>query len=310
MIGDGFIGVQWGGGGGVALLLSDDGAVRDRLAFDGELAAMGRDAIAARVADLRRRWPGAPVWLSGMVGSAGGWVDVPRVACPAGPAAIAAGVRHARIGDADCRILPGLSCRSAFGDSDVLRGEEVLALGWLRAAPPRSRALLACVPGRHGKWVAVADGEVRGFHTAMTVELRGLFDGRGALARHLGADAVPDASGTAFTQAVARGAGGGSLARLAFGLHVRIAEGTLAPGDASAALWGLLIGMDVQEALPAWRAPGGARVAVVGAPAVAALYRAALVELGHPADMCDADALAGLGFAAVRDATRKVARAA
>ena len=46
-----------------------------------------------------------PIWLSGMVGSRNGWVEVPYIDCPAGPDSIAASLLRLTAGDHEIAIV-------------------------------------------------------------------------------------------------------------------------------------------------------------------------------------------------------------
>jgi 2-dehydro-3-deoxygalactonokinase len=255
------------------------------------LADLDRDGIVEHVDRLRARWPDVrgPLLLSGMIGSAMGWEEIARVDCPAGPEAIADGAVAGRIGDHAVLFLPGLACEQRFGDPDVLRGEEVAAIGALEQAGGRAGLFLS-VPGMHGKWLAHDGAKITQFHTSMTVELYRMLAERSVLAPLMAAE---PSEGTAFRAGVARGAEGGGLARLLFAARSNVQAGRMEAGDAASFLWGVVIGSDVRENLPL--APGAASL-VAGAPMVASLFAAAIRQLGGAAEIADNDRLTAAGF--------------
>ena len=69
-------------------------------------------------------------------------------------------------------IVPGVS-QAACAGADVMRGEEVQALGAVAAGlVPRDGR--TCHPGTHTKWVRIEDGQVATFTTTVTGELYAL----------------------------------------------------------------------------------------------------------------------------------------
>ena len=285
------IAVEWGTTQLRARLFRRDGATLDTHVETMRLADLGRDGIVEHVDRLRARWPDVrgPLLLSGMIGSAMGWEEIARVDCPAGPEAIADGAVAGRIGDHAVVFLPGLACEQRFGDPDVLRGEEVAAVGALEQSGGRAGLFLS-VPGMHGKWLAHDGATITQFHTSMTVELYRVLADRSVLAPLM---ATEPEVGAAFRDGVARGAEGGGLARLLFAARSNVQAGRMAAGDAASFLWGVVIASDVRENMPL--APGAVCL-VAGAPMVASLFTAAIRQLGGTAELGDGDGLTATGF--------------
>lgn len=292
-----FIAVEWGTARLTARWIGADGMLLAEHGEDIRLSELGDVEIAGRLAALRVRWPEAApeLWLAGMIATRIGDGPLPWQACPATPEAIARGARTVVLGDGVvARILPGLSCTSRFGDHDVLRGEEVAAVGAL--ARLRSDALLLSVPGQHGKWIELADSAALRFHTSMTVELHRVLSEGSILAPLMQA---PPADGDAFRRGIARAADGGGLGRLLFSARGAVLARSLSEAEAGAYLWGLLIGADVRENLAV--AGASERPCVVtGSPDVAPLFAAAIRALGTPAELLDGAALSVAGFSALR----------
>lgn len=294
-----FIGVEWGTTRLRARLFDRDGRTLGAHEEHIRLSDLDRAGIAERVGGLRARWPDSigPILLSGMIGSAMGWQEVSRVDCPAGPDAIAAGALRSSIGGHDVVFLPGLACRSRFDDPDVLRGEEVAAVGALAEAGSRAGLMLS-VPGMHGKWLTHVGGKIAHFHTSMTVELYRVLAERSILAPLMAATPHDD---EAFRTGVVRGAEGGGLGRLLFTARSAVQAGEMDAGDAVSFLWGVLIGADVRENLPL---PADATCLVVGESEIAALFAAAIRHLGGKAEVGDADQLTATGFRHLAALTR------
>ncbi|AQR72448.1 2-dehydro-3-deoxygalactonokinase [Sphingomonas sp. LM7] len=287
-----FIAVEWATTQLRARLLAPDGTSLGEYREAVRLADLDREGIAAHLdAIVSHLAEGAErILLSGMIGSAMGWREVPRVACPAGAEAIARGVVEDRIGAHRVAFVPGLHCTSRFGDPDVLRGEEIAALGVL-AELGQERAQLLSVPGMHGKWLDLGAGRVQSFSTSMTVDLHQLLAEHSILAPLM---TPPPEDMEAFAKGVHRAAGGGGIARLLFAARSAVVLGALHEAAAASYLWGVLIGSDVREQIG-----GGADVRVIGAAPAASLFRAAIVQLGGVAREADSDATMARGFAAI-----------
>lgn len=293
-----WIAVDWGTARWRAMLISG-GAVIDSASAELDLRSLDRTGMQRVLTGLVERWPAAaqPLLLAGMIGSEIGLAPVEQLALPADADAIARGARRLCLDGVSVVIAPGLRCRNRFGDPDVLRGEEVMALGALAGSGPVP-TLLACVPGMHGKWLWLEEGEVSTFHTAMTVELATLMCTKSFLAGLMTHPAEP---GPAFTAGVDRGAGGGSASRHLFSVRAAVVAGELEREAAASMAWGIVIGADVGEALAAYGALAPTfAVEVTGPPATAALYRAALEHLGARCRVADLTDLSRDGFAAIR----------
>jgi 2-dehydro-3-deoxyphosphogalactonate aldolase len=284
----------------------------DAAAFASALErALGAAAIASRGA----------VVVCGMAGSARGWREAPYVRAPPGAdarALAAAAVEVAGAGARRVLLLPGVRCASgnANGADDVMRGEETQCLG----AAGGGDALV--LPGTHSKWVRLdARGSIAAHTTFLTGELYALLTTQSILAASVApaaaADAAADADAAA-ADAAAFFAGLRQPAPLAALFSVRVRDVLAAPADrpaarahAAAFLSGALIALELREArawLAAARGDGAPapRVRVIGAPALAARYAAAIndggwaaaeVEPGDAAAAGLAAAAAALGFA-------------
>jgi 2-dehydro-3-deoxygalactonokinase len=253
---------------------------------------------AARFAAAVAPWDQAhgilPAILSGMVGSTIGWREVPYLKCPAMPSAIAAAALRFEADGRGIAILPGLTCRGKTGAPDVMRGEETQILGALRLHPNLARGRhLFCLPGTHAKWVAVTDGAVTQFQTALSGELFELLRRHSVLARD---SSEVDAQSPAFMLGLdfARQNRKADLLHLLFSARSRVVTGEMAKGDAASYLSGLILGKDLATATALFEA-GGA-VQLICTPALAALYGKALGAYDVKSAVIDGDraALAGL----------------
>jgi 2-dehydro-3-deoxygalactonokinase len=283
-----FIAGDWGTSRLRLYLCDASGAVLART--EGEGAAAGGHAM--RFAAAVAAWDGEhgtlPAVLGGMVGSTIGWKDVPYLACPARPEAIAgAALRFEQDGRA-IAIVPGLRCAGP----DVMRGEEVQILGALRLDPALARGRhVFCMPGTHAKWVTVEDGAVLDFNTALSGELFELLRKHSVLARDSGGVDVKSAAFALGLKTVREA--GRDLLHLLFGARARVVTGEMAKADAASYLSGLIIGADVAGGVA--RA-GKSDVILICTPALAALYGAALADYGVPSAVIDGDAAALAGL--------------
>jgi 2-dehydro-3-deoxygalactonokinase len=236
--------------------------------------------------------PSLPVVICGMAGSRQGWIEAPYADTPAplaqvfGRAVAVPGTRR------DVRIVPGIAQRDP-ARPDVMRGEETQLAGIASIAG--SDDLLVCMPGTHSKWVELKDGAVTGFTTWMTGELFSILTQHSILRHAVGS--VP--ARVAADDPVFAAWLGDALAHPedAASRLFRIRASTLLtdmqPGQAAAALSGLLIGSEVGSAKGRF---GSRDVILVGSGALGALYTEALGRAGFAARTVDAEAAVRRGL--------------
>ena len=245
--------------------------------------------FAADVADIRARLGDLPMVLAGMVGSTIGWRDAGYVAVPAGAGDLAARLTWI---DARTAIVPGLSA-CADDRGDVMRGEEVQVLGAAAAGLVPADATIV-QPGTHSKWVTLSGGRIVDFTTAMTGELFALLRRHSILSTQLDTTAAP---GPAFAQGVGEGTAR-DLARSLFGVRAGALLGIRDADGAASYTSGVLIGTEVAARL----ADTDARcIYVVGEPALASLYVAAIGQLGRRAVPVDGERAFVAGIAQIGD---------
>ncbi|MBT0570574.1 2-dehydro-3-deoxygalactonokinase [Curvibacter sp. CHRR-16] len=289
------VGVDWGTTHRRTYALDAAGqCVAESADDDGARACAGRfpAAVTAAVASVQVS-AALPVVLSGMVGSALGWHEVPYLsgdvpvqdmgkhlfAVPDAPASL--------IG-APCVIVPGYCVRSASGQPDVMRGEETQLLGaWALG----QRTGWFVLPGTHSKWVYMDDGRIVHLRTYMTGELFDLLRSQGtvAAAAQAAGDAPWDANAfaqgvqtaTASTTSATSTAGGGplSLSHLLFSARAKVVCKDMPASAVVPYLSGLLIGAELQDV----RSSGLAVESffALGSPQLAQLYAqaASLLDL-------------------------------
>ncbi len=287
------IGLDWGTSNCRAFRIARDGAVLEaREAAKGILAvkdAAFAAAFAEFVGDWRDAHPGAPVLMSGMIGSRQGWVEAPYVELPADTGSLAAALTPAP--GTDARIVPGLAGPALAGGRDVMRGEETQVVGSLTALDGGSGVL--CLPGTHSKWVRVERGRIVSFATFMTGEVYGVLRGHSILGRLMEGNAHDKA---AFADGIARGRGQGGLLHQFFAVRTDGLFADKPPQALASFLSGLLIGHEIRAARAAMPAD---RVVLVGAATLARRYRDALAAESVATDVVTGDAAAARGLATI-----------
>lgn len=268
------IAVAWGKKGFRGWLLADDGtaieARETELGLADVPAGGHAETLTTNCGDWLKRHD-VPVVLAGMVGARGGWVEAPYAPCPLGPGDLLGRAARPNFPGRGAFILPGAVSTDARGDFDVMRGEELQALGV--GALREGKDANLCIPGTHAKLAFLRGGRLTGFRTYVTGELFGLLRNNslvGALAK---GDAFDAAS---FADGVARGAAE-PLAHAVFAARANTLNGKLDPAQVDAYLSGVLIGAE----LAAHPTADGAETVLLAAGPLAERYGAALAALGR-----------------------------
>lgn len=267
------IAIDWGSSSLRAYLLDDDGRVLEtRRDARGILGCDGR--YAEVLVELVGDWPGE-IFLSGMIGSRNGWIELPYLSAPADAEAFAAAMHRHEIAPWPGRglwFVPGLACGTGEDAvPDVMRGEETQLIGL--AALLGSGRHLACLPGTHSKWAWLDAGRLGDFATVMTGELYAVLRQHSLLGRLMRDDDGFDQA--AFLQGVDYSATPDGLSHQLFGARTLALFGKLSDTAAPAWLSGLLLGHEIRhrQGLPA-------QVHLVGSAALATRYGIALAHLG------------------------------
>jgi 2-dehydro-3-deoxygalactonokinase len=237
---DTLLGVDWGTTNRRAYLV--DGAGTE-LAFHqddrGMLAERGR--FGDSLAELRARMgieAGVPVVLSGMIGSAQGWQEVPYLDHAVALDELVhhlAPVRDQAQGQG-CFIVPGY-CRKD-DEVDVMRGEETQLLG----AMALGHHGWIVLPGTHSKWVLLEQGRMKHWKTHMTGELFAMLAREGTLSALLqGGDDQDDAAFDAGVELAIRRL---PFTHALFTVRARVVAGVMPARAARSFVSGLLIGSE------------------------------------------------------------------
>lgn len=207
-----------------------------------------------------------PVIICGMAGSRMGWSEAPYLPCPADPAGLAGALKRAP-GDLNVHLVPGVCVEGP--EPDVMRGEETKVLG----LGLREGVVLS--PGTHPKWIFVREGRISGFRTYMTGEVFQALQAMGTISQ-LAVDGPHDEA--AFSEGVARGRLSPDLLHALFGVRTRALFNRLKPEQVKSFLSGLLIGMEMADALR--EMPGLASVTAIGSASLVHHYSSAARQFG------------------------------
>lgn len=207
-----------------------------------------------------------PVAALGMITSRNGWVEVPYVPCPAGPAELAAGTLRKKLPNgSDIVFLPGLTDMSRRPFPDVMRGEETQILGHGLA---HDATLI--IPGTHSKWAAVKSGRIDRFQTFVTGEIFALLINHSFIAR--GATQPPVEDPEAYRLGLEEAKQSVAMLSLLFSSRTGGLAGKLSADQLRSYVRGLVIGQEFRQAREAGWYAAGDRADIVGNDGLNDLY--------------------------------------
>ncbi|MFC0338404.1 2-keto-3-deoxygalactonate kinase [Kushneria avicenniae] len=282
------IALDWGTSSLRAWLLDGHGQILDsRHEPWGILHTPERDfarAYQTVVGEWRHAHPDLPALACGMIGSRGGWQEVPYVAAPADAGAIASGLIEIETGIDRLALVPGVMQHSDAATGalpNVMRGEETQLIGVMARQPALSQNSLLVMPGTHSKWARVERERLVGFTTHMTGELYAVLREHSILGRpahECQENASEAASLEAFDEGLAnaRAAGSAGLSGQLFSVRSRVLADELSPAASLAYLSGLLIGEEVRSATATLSGTSRPSLALIGDDALCQRYSRAL----------------------------------
>jgi 2-dehydro-3-deoxygalactonokinase len=207
-----------------------------------------------------------PVAALGMITSRNGWVEIPYVPCPAGPAELAAGTtRHSLPNGSELVFLAGLSDPARRPFPDVMRGEETQIVGYGLA----DDAILI-VPGTHSKWAKVKGGRIHGFQTFVTGEIFSLLMNHSFIARGATQPATHDME--AFHLGIDEARNSVAMLSLLFSGRTGGLAGKISPDQLRSYVHGLVIGQEFRQALDAGWYSKGDQATIIGNDGLNDLY--------------------------------------
>ncbi|WP_319531603.1 2-dehydro-3-deoxygalactonokinase [uncultured Cohaesibacter sp.] len=292
-----WVGIDWGTTNIRAYLLDASATILDRHSLARHIKDCNEEGWMNVFKKLVEGWDvtdSTPIIICGMAGSKFGWIEAPYAACPAGVSDLVAKSAHPE-GIQNISILPGLCCKDARGNHDVIRGEETQLLGLFEQSSMISR--LICAPGTHTKWISAENFTVRDFHTTMTGELFGLLTEHSILAQSI-AKSGSGEIGTKFEDGVRMAAEGDGLLANIFKVRANGLFNELAPEDAGDFLSGILVGTDVFQEV-SHLDHGLVSVPLIGPKPLSERYAKALGHFGIEGIVLDAEELTVAGLASV-----------
>lgn len=305
-----FIAVDWGTTNLRAFLMNQDGDIEAQRDSDRGMLKLGTADFETVLSELLGDWltSDLPIYMAGMVGSRGGWQEVPYQQCP---------IKLDDLGEHlvwlstslpnRVAIVPGLQATGIAGHLDVMRGEETQLLGamdWLEAEGLGKDAPLFCLPGTHCKWVQITDGQVVQFSTSITGELFARLDDESSLVK--GLPKSDQLNENAFNKGVLASQQAGGILHHLFSARSRFVCGELRADEVRDYLSGVVIGHDVNDVL-ATQATPTSPVLIIGSQALSERYALALSSRGLNAEFLAANeaSIRGLKRLANRQNTLK-----
>jgi 2-dehydro-3-deoxygalactonokinase len=238
-----FIALDWGTTSFRAYLASMTGEVAATVAAPEGILSVADGNFDAALERHIGEWDVAlPVLAAGMITSRQGWIELPYVACPAGPAELAAALRlHVSNQGRRIYFSTGLSYRAPDGIPDVMRSEETQVFGSFDGGATRF-----ITPGTHSKWITVERERIVSFSTYMTGEVFAALRTHTILGRLI-SDGPDDEAAFARGVQAALGDPSGFLRRI-FSARSLALFGEMAPEMLSSFLSGQVIGTEVAHA--------------------------------------------------------------
>ncbi|BFM48061.1 2-dehydro-3-deoxygalactonokinase [Marinomonas sp. THO17] len=286
-----FIAVDWGTTNLRAFLMNQQGQIQAQRSSDKGMLTLSSDEFEKTLADLLDDWldSGLPIYMAGMVGSRGGWQEVPYQSCPMPLTELANHLHWLTTSlPNQVAIVPGLQSKGVAGMADVMRGEETQLLGaldWLESQNLSSEERVFCLPGTHCKWVQIEQGQVTGFSTAITGELFARLNDESSLVKGL---PHPDQLQVdSFQQGLKASQQAGGIMHQLFSARSRYVCGELAAEEVRDYLSGIVIGHDVNDILADLPYPVKS-VLIIGSKALNERYQLALAEHDVQVDFMEA----------------------
>jgi 2-dehydro-3-deoxygalactonokinase len=270
-----------------------DGSILDRVHSSVGIKSVPKDgfpAVLKPVIDKMGELEDPTLFVCGMAGAKGGWLEAPYCQTPLALEGIAAKLTPLP-GGLNGYLLPGAKTPSSNGTSDVMRGEEIQIFGGISRLGLKNGVF--CLPGTHSKWVRVRAGQIVDFATFMTGDL---FQALAYTILACDAAAAPDPEAFKLGLQTSVQADCGLLHQL-FSARTAVLDGVLRPDQMSEYVSGLLIGHELAGAL-AFREPGET-VVLIGAESLCRRYQQALTQVGFASTVLDSGAAVCAGVAAL-----------
>ena len=193
---------------------------------------------------------------SGMITSALGLLEIPHVPAPAGAAELRAKMQKKVFEDIapfEIEFIPGMRNFAGpvdlenFSGMDMMRGEEVEAVGLYKLLAPKGAAMFV-LPGTHNKFVAMdKDGKMLGCMTSISGEMLDAITHHTIIAEAVGHSFVnADEYDSEYAKAGARECAVSGLGRAAFAGRILATLGGKDKAKLQSYLLGAVLALDVQ----------------------------------------------------------------
>ncbi len=193
---------------------------------------------------------------SGMITSALGLLEIPHVPAPAGAAELRAKMQKKVFEDIapfEIEFIPGMRNFAGpvdlenFSGMDMMRGEEVEAIGLYKLLAPKGAAMFV-LPGTHNKFVSMdKDGKMLGCMTSISGELLDAVTHHTIIAEAVGHSFVnADEYDAEYAKAGARECAVSGLGRAAFAGRILATLGGKDKAKLQSYLLGAVLALDVQ----------------------------------------------------------------
>ena len=241
--------------------------------------------------------------MSGMVGSASGWQQVPYLDADTPLYELPHRLQHLAQPDAPAGawIVPGVCWRGGEGAVDVMRGEETQLFGALRLLGDRSDGWYL-LPGTHSKWVHLRDGRVQWMRTYLSGELFSLLREHGTLSSIMRSglsDADPGAREQGAFESGCAVASDAALSHALFAARARVVTGALAPELSATFVSGALLGAEWHDMAGKLRGAGVVRL--VGDARLCAHHVRCATRLGLVTEVLDSETVQRAAWAQLRE---------
>ena len=274
-----FIAIDWGTTNLRAFLINQNGQVQAQRDNDRGMLELNSSEFEAVLSDLLDDWltPDLPIYMAGMVGSRGGWQEVPYQQCPIKLSDLSEHLYWLETSLPNpIAIVPGLQGVGVGGYDDVMRGEETQLIGamdWLHTQGRTDDSPVFCLPGTHCKWAQIKNGSLTQFSTSISGELFAQLNNESSLVKGLTKSDVFNKS--AFNKGVLASQQSGGILHHLFSARSRFVCGDLAESDVRDYLSGVVIGHDVNDILSSLSTPNSP-VIIIGSQALSERYALAL----------------------------------
>lgn len=285
--------VDWGTTNLRVFLCRTDGRILHHVQSPQGIKSVPKDGFPAVLSQLINKMgelDNPPIFVCGMAGAKGGWLEAPYCQTPLSLEGIVAKLTPLPDG-LNGYLLPGAKTQSADGTSDVMRGEEIQIFGGMLSLGLQNAVF--CLPGTHSKWVRVRDGLIVDFATFMTGDV---FQALAHTILSCDTEAAPDPQAFGLGLNASSQVDCGLLHQL-FSARTRVLDTALRPEQVSEYVSGLLIGHELASAV-AFRDPGET-VVLIGAETLCRRYQEALSHLGVDSTFVDSSAAVCSGVAAL-----------